>query len=54
MRTEKWYQYEDKRICKYWLQKERCSECLFDNLCSPEDKRQDQNKWKDSKDEKAD
>ena len=40
-----WYQYENKRICKYWLQRENCIKCLFENLCTPEEKKQDQNKW---------
>ena len=39
-----WYEHDDKRICKYWLQREICRDCLFDNLCSPEDKKQDINK----------
>ena len=43
METRKWYEYADKRICKYWLQKEDCRKCLFDNLCTPEDKAQDKN-----------
>lgn len=49
METGKWYDHEDLRICKFWLQKERCSNCLFDAICSPEDKKQDQNKWNTKK-----
>ena len=47
-----WYEYSYLRLCKYWLQKERCSDCLFDNLCTPEDKKQDKNKW-NSKNKKS-
>jgi len=45
METVKWYEHSDKRICKYWIQREDCRKCLFDNLCTPEDKAQDKNKW---------
>ncbi len=46
IKTEKlWYEYAYKRICKFWIQRESCRDCLFDNLCTPEDKAQDKNKW---------
>ncbi len=44
-KIKNWYEYSHLRICKYWIQKKRCCDCLFDNLCSPEDKREDKNKW---------
>ena len=46
METVKWwYEHADKRVCKFWIQKEDCRKCLFDSLCTPEDKVQDKNKW---------
>ncbi len=53
MNPEKWYEHSDKRICKYWLQREICRDCLFDNLCSPEDKKQDINKGRKKEGESA-
>ncbi len=44
MKEEKieWYEYADKRICKYWLQIESCRKCLFEALCNLENnKKQD-------------
>lgn len=29
-------------ICRYWLQIESCRECLFDALCSLEDRKNEQ------------
>ena len=43
-----WYEHDDKRICKYWLQREICRDCLFECLCTPEDKKQDINKGHNS------
>ena len=31
------YEHSDKRICKYWLQRESCRQCLFEALCHLED-----------------
>ena len=28
-----WYEYAHLRICKHWLQKETCHDCLFENWC---------------------
>lgn len=37
-----WYEYADKRICKYGLQRESCRQCLFEVLCNLENnKKQD-------------
>ena len=37
-----WYEYADKRICKYGLQRESCRQCLFETLCNLENnKKQD-------------
>ena len=28
-----WYEYAHLRICKHWLQRETCHDCLFENWC---------------------
>lgn len=45
MWIEKWYEYTNKRICRYWLQKETCRDCLFEVLCDYEDMKA-KNDWK--------
>ena len=34
------YEYSDKRICKHNIQRETCRECLFETLCSLEEKKE--------------
>lgn len=51
MGPEKWYEHDGKRICKYRLQRENCRGCLFECLCTPEDKKQDINKGHNSDEE---
>lgn len=44
----KWYEYANKRICKYWLQRETCRQCLFEILCDLEwkkDLQRNEKKW---------
>ena len=41
-RTENW-------ICRYWLQIENCRSCLFDALCSLEDRKNEQKRRDSSK-----